>query len=116
MDFEYPIFLSFNLHLHFYCYSLFTFTWVLYLLKSQVVLHLQLRLGQCALLNSSLAWEYDNMQYSLLEFYCTCQDDGKNQFAKDICIWSIPLGQYQFVSCSFLSCRKLTLWSFHKAS
>ncbi|KAF3969199.1 hypothetical protein CMV_006986 [Castanea mollissima] len=44
---------------------------------SQVVLHLQLRLGQCALLNSSLAWEYDNMQYSLLEFYCTCQDDGK---------------------------------------
>lgn len=43
---------------------------------SQVVLHLQLRLGQCALLNSSLAWEYDNMQYSLLEFYCTCQDDG----------------------------------------
>ena len=116
MDFEHPIFLSFNLHLHFYCYSLFTFTWVLYLLKLQVVLHLQLRLGQCALLNSSLAWEYDNMQYSLLEFYCTCQDDGKINLLKTFKFGQYPWGQYQFVSCSFLSCRKVTLWSFHKAS
>ncbi|XP_062167443.1 uncharacterized protein LOC133873715 isoform X1 [Alnus glutinosa] len=43
---------------------------------TQVVLHLQLRLGQCALMNSSFALEYDNMQHSLLEFYGTCQDDG----------------------------------------
>ncbi|KAG2683092.1 hypothetical protein I3760_10G016800 [Carya illinoinensis] len=43
---------------------------------SQVVLRLQLRLGQCALVNSSFAWEYENMQYSLLEFYSTCRDDG----------------------------------------
>ncbi|XP_059463584.1 uncharacterized protein LOC132192307 isoform X2 [Corylus avellana] len=43
---------------------------------TQVVLHLQLRLGQCALVNSSFAWEYDNMQHSLLELYSTCQDDG----------------------------------------
>lgn len=44
---------------------------------TQVVLHLQLRLGQCALVNSSFAREYDNMQCSLQEFYSTCQDDGK---------------------------------------
>lgn len=42
---------------------------------SKVVLHLQLRLGQCALLNSAVAQEYDNMQYSLLEFYCTCLEE-----------------------------------------
>ncbi|KAL2576601.1 hypothetical protein AAZV13_16G085400 [Glycine max] len=40
---------------------------------SQVVLRLQLRIGQCSLLNSSLVCMYDNTQYSLLDFYCTCQ-------------------------------------------
>lgn len=43
---------------------------------SQPVLCLQLKLGQCALSNSSLAWEYDNMQYSLKEFFSTCLEDG----------------------------------------
>ncbi|KAF8399349.1 hypothetical protein HHK36_015214 [Tetracentron sinense] len=40
-----------------------------------VVLHLQLRLGQCVLLNPSLAWEFDNMQNSLREFYSTCLNE-----------------------------------------
>ncbi|XP_050115360.1 uncharacterized protein LOC126593357 isoform X3 [Malus sylvestris] len=43
---------------------------------SQVVLHLLLRLGQRALVNSSFAWEYDNMQLSLEEFFGISQDDG----------------------------------------
>ncbi|XP_020218662.1 uncharacterized protein LOC109801907 isoform X2 [Cajanus cajan] len=43
---------------------------------SQVVLRLQLRIGQCALLNPSLVCMYDNMQYSLEDFYCTCQEGG----------------------------------------
>ncbi|KAJ7974885.1 testis-expressed sequence 10 protein [Quillaja saponaria] len=43
---------------------------------SEVVLRLQLRLGQCASSNSLIVREYDNMQYSLLEFYCKCLDDG----------------------------------------
>ncbi|CAN6687257.1 unnamed protein product [Malus baccata var. baccata] len=43
---------------------------------SQVVLHLLLRLGQRALVNSSFAWEYDNMQLSLQEFFGISQDDG----------------------------------------
>ncbi|GAV57315.1 Ipi1_N domain-containing protein [Cephalotus follicularis] len=42
--------------------------------SSQYVLLLLLRLGQCASLNSSLEWEYNNLQYSLLEFYGTCQE------------------------------------------
>lgn len=40
----------------------------------QVVLHLLLLLGQHAPFNSSLAQEYDNMQYSLQEFYSRCLD------------------------------------------
>ncbi|RDX92488.1 Testis-expressed protein 10, partial [Mucuna pruriens] len=44
---------------------------------SQVVLRLQLHIGQCALLNSSLVCMYDNMQYSLQDFYCTCQEGGQ---------------------------------------
>ncbi|XP_024016945.1 uncharacterized protein LOC21387601 isoform X2 [Morus notabilis] len=44
--------------------------------SSQAVLRLQLKVGQCALLNRSLAWEYDNMQYSLKDFFSTCLDDG----------------------------------------
>ncbi|KAM1348580.1 hypothetical protein ACFX2F_002750 [Malus domestica] len=43
---------------------------------SQVVLHLLLRLGQHALVNSSFAWEYDNIQLSLQEFFGISQDDG----------------------------------------
>ncbi|XP_009374090.2 uncharacterized protein LOC103963034 isoform X3 [Pyrus x bretschneideri] len=43
---------------------------------SQVVLHLLLRLGQRALVNSSFAWEYDNMQLSLQEFFGISKDDG----------------------------------------
>ncbi|KAM1650141.1 hypothetical protein ACFXTN_002886 [Malus domestica] len=43
---------------------------------SQVVLHLLLRLGQRALVNSSFAWEYDNIQLSLQEFFGISQDDG----------------------------------------
>ncbi|KAB1205900.1 Testis-expressed sequence 10 protein [Morella rubra] len=43
---------------------------------SQVVLRLQLRLGQCALVNSAFEGEYEIMQYSLVEFYGTFQDDG----------------------------------------
>ncbi|XP_040361345.1 uncharacterized protein LOC112203486 [Rosa chinensis] len=43
---------------------------------SQVVLHLLLRLGQCAFMNYSFALEYDNMQFSLQEFFCIYQDDG----------------------------------------
>lgn len=44
---------------------------------SQVVLHLLLRLGQRAFMNYSFALEYDNMQFSLQEFFCVYQDDGK---------------------------------------
>ncbi|XP_024029744.1 uncharacterized protein LOC21385805 isoform X1 [Morus notabilis] len=44
--------------------------------SSQAVLRLLLKVGQCALLNPSLAWEYDNMQYSLKDFVSTCLDDG----------------------------------------
>ncbi|KAE8098634.1 hypothetical protein FH972_016679 [Carpinus fangiana] len=43
---------------------------------TQVLLHLQLLLGQCTLVDSLIAREYDNMQHSLLEFYSTFQDDG----------------------------------------
>eukprot|EP00257_Ricinus_communis_P023061 XP_015582954.1 uncharacterized protein LOC8275754 [Ricinus communis] len=42
--------------------------------SSQIVLHLLLRLGQCSILNSFLALEYDNIQYSLQEFYSTCAE------------------------------------------
>jgi hypothetical protein len=59
-------------------------TWVLFPLKLQLVLHLQLRLGQCTLVDSLIAREYDNMQHSLLELYSTFQDDGKIKFAEDI--------------------------------
>ncbi|XP_054819603.1 uncharacterized protein LOC129318695 isoform X2 [Prosopis cineraria] len=41
---------------------------------SQAVLRLQLCIGRCALSNSSLVSTYDNMQYSLQEFYCACQE------------------------------------------
>ncbi|KAH7554167.1 hypothetical protein JRO89_XS12G0124800 [Xanthoceras sorbifolium] len=44
--------------------------------SSQVVLHLLLRLGQRACVNSSFAWEYDNIQYSLCKFYGSCQEEG----------------------------------------
>ncbi|XP_015900414.3 uncharacterized protein LOC107433628 isoform X1 [Ziziphus jujuba] len=44
--------------------------------SSQVVLHLQLKLGQCSLLNPSLMWGYDNMQHLLQKFYIICSDDG----------------------------------------
>ncbi|XP_057973862.1 uncharacterized protein LOC131161857 isoform X2 [Malania oleifera] len=42
---------------------------------SKAVLHLLLRLGHRALLNSSLMQEYDNMQYLLSEFYGTFPDE-----------------------------------------
>ncbi|KAK3226998.1 hypothetical protein Dsin_006860 [Dipteronia sinensis] len=45
--------------------------------SSQVVLHLLLRLGQRACMNSSFAWEYDNIQYSLSKFYSSCQEGGE---------------------------------------
>ncbi|KAL2318605.1 hypothetical protein Fmac_032481 [Flemingia macrophylla] len=51
---------------------------------SQVVLCLQLRIGQCALLNPSVICMYDNMQYSLQDFYCTCQEGGNHEHAVDI--------------------------------
>ncbi|KAI4300557.1 hypothetical protein L6164_033924 [Bauhinia variegata] len=44
---------------------------------SMVVLHLQLRIGQCALLSSSLVHVYNNMQYVLQDFYYTCQEGTK---------------------------------------
>ncbi|XP_042501520.1 uncharacterized protein LOC122079264 isoform X2 [Macadamia integrifolia] len=47
-----------------------------HLSSSKVVLHLLLRLAQFAPMNSSLAWEYENMQHSLRDFYCTCLDKG----------------------------------------
>lgn len=37
--------------------------------SSRAVLRLQLSLGQCALMNPSLSHEYDNMQFSMSEFY-----------------------------------------------
>ncbi|KAF6159854.1 hypothetical protein GIB67_032938 [Kingdonia uniflora] len=43
-------------------------------LLCQAVLQLQLRLGQCAPMSTSLASEYDSTQYSLREFYCTFLD------------------------------------------
>ncbi|KAM7499953.1 hypothetical protein LguiA_024367 [Lonicera macranthoides] len=43
--------------------------------SSKALLRLQLRLGQCALLNASFSQEYDNMQCSLREFYSTCIED-----------------------------------------
>ncbi|XP_008241050.1 PREDICTED: uncharacterized protein LOC103339529 isoform X2 [Prunus mume] len=42
---------------------------------SQVVLHLLLRVGQRSLMNSSFAWEYDNVQFSLQPFFSN-QNDG----------------------------------------
>ncbi|KAK8466466.1 hypothetical protein PHAVU_008G104000 [Phaseolus vulgaris] len=45
--------------------------------SSQAVLRLQLHIGQCALLNSVLVCMYDNMQQSLQDFYCTCQEGGE---------------------------------------
>ncbi|KAK1562182.1 hypothetical protein Q3G72_007583 [Acer saccharum] len=45
--------------------------------SSQAVLHLLLRLGQRACMNSSFAWEYDNIQYSLTKFYSSCQEGGE---------------------------------------
>ncbi|KAI5318842.1 hypothetical protein L3X38_038550 [Prunus dulcis] len=48
---------------------------------SQVVLHLLLRLGQRSLMNSSFAWEYDNMQFSLQPFFSN-QNDGDSPFVK----------------------------------
>lgn len=50
--------------------------WLQFFLQS--VLSLLLRLGQCAVSNTLFAQEYDNMQYSLAEFYCTCMDESKN--------------------------------------
>ncbi|XP_043726037.1 testis-expressed protein 10 homolog [Telopea speciosissima] len=47
-----------------------------HLSSSKVVLHLLLRLAQYAPMNSSLAWEYDNMQHLLRDFYCMCLDKG----------------------------------------
>lgn len=44
---------------------------------SQVVLRLQLRIGQCAALHPSLVSVYDDMQYLLQDFYCTCQEGGQ---------------------------------------
>ncbi|KAK3227006.1 hypothetical protein Dsin_006868 [Dipteronia sinensis] len=45
--------------------------------STQVVLHLLLRLGQRACMNSSFAREYDNIQYSLSKFYSSCQEGGE---------------------------------------
>ncbi|OVA09115.1 Pre-rRNA-processing protein IPI1/Testis-expressed sequence 10 protein [Macleaya cordata] len=47
--------------------------------SSKVILHLQLRLGQCAPMNPSLAWEYDNMQNSLIEFYSMLLDEAEDE-------------------------------------
>ncbi|KAH9737956.1 Ipi1 N domain-containing protein [Citrus sinensis] len=44
--------------------------------SSQVVLHLLLRLGQCANSSSPFSREYENMQYSLDKFYSSCVDRG----------------------------------------
>ncbi|KAK4275424.1 hypothetical protein QN277_018510 [Acacia crassicarpa] len=41
---------------------------------SQAVLRLQLRIGQRGLFNSSLVRIYDDLQFSLREFYCTCEE------------------------------------------
>lgn len=62
----------------------YSFPHDLFSIHLQVVLHLQLKLGQLASSNSSLAWEYDNMQYSLQQFYSTLQDDGILKFASSI--------------------------------
>ncbi|XAR53187.1 hypothetical protein NMG60_11021631 [Bertholletia excelsa] len=45
------------------------------LLHSRDVLKLLLRLGQCAASNIFFAQEYDNMQYSVAEFYCARLDE-----------------------------------------
>ncbi|XP_071705422.1 uncharacterized protein [Rutidosis leptorrhynchoides] len=42
--------------------------------SSKAVLRLQLRLGQCAITNSLVSQELDNIQCSLREFYSTCRD------------------------------------------
>ncbi|XP_020535669.1 testis-expressed protein 10 isoform X2 [Jatropha curcas] len=42
--------------------------------SSQVVLHLLLRVAQCAMKNSLLALEYDDMQYRLQEFFSICEE------------------------------------------
>lgn len=44
---------------------------------SQVVLRLLLNIGKCAPMHSSLLSMYDNMQYLLQDFYCTCQEGGQ---------------------------------------
>ncbi|KAJ8899163.1 hypothetical protein K2173_011950 [Erythroxylum novogranatense] len=43
--------------------------------SSLVILRLLLHLGQCSPVNSLLAFEYDNTQYLLQEFYSTCQEE-----------------------------------------
>lgn len=44
--------------------------------RSKSMLSLLLRLGQRAVSNSFFAQEYDKMQHSLVEFYCTWMDEG----------------------------------------
>ncbi|KAL5545725.1 hypothetical protein UlMin_005412 [Ulmus minor] len=65
--------------------------------SSQAVLHLQLKLGQCALMNPSLALEYDNLQYSLQEFYGTRQDDGNICYGPFV---RLPNNSQEFALCS----------------
>ncbi|KAK1278529.1 hypothetical protein QJS04_geneDACA022239 [Acorus gramineus] len=43
---------------------------------SKVILNLQLRIGQCSLVKSYLAQEYDSMQIPLSQFFCTFIDNG----------------------------------------
>lgn len=44
--------------------------------RCKSVLSLLLQLGQRAVSDSFFSQEYDNIQYSLAEFYCTCMDGG----------------------------------------
>ncbi|XP_052198998.1 uncharacterized protein LOC127806055 isoform X2 [Diospyros lotus] len=44
-------------------------------LHSRNVLNLLLRIGQCAASKTCFVQEYDNMQYSFAEFYCTCMEE-----------------------------------------
>jgi pre-rRNA-processing protein IPI1 len=48
--------------------------------SSKAVVRLQLRLGQCALLNVSFSQEYDNMQLLLAQFYAKSSEDSKVSF------------------------------------
>ncbi|XP_043815771.1 uncharacterized protein LOC110623015 isoform X3 [Manihot esculenta] len=68
------------------------------------VLHLLLRLGQCCTVSSLLAFEYDNLQYSLQEFYGICREAGKKCYGPFI---KLPMDCQELSICCLYYFRHL---------